>query len=228
MIEKNQNYKSKLPIVIHRSIKAKIFDYYIDRKKNYWAYSMGLYCFLYDTVRYQKNNRVWTTNSFIKKGTGLSERIIPQIKKDLIKMELIEIHRERNSQGKLGKQYIEVKFVWKPDAVERLFYQETDETVEYKIARELLINNFIPYEEIQSSQEYEFEPEVRGTETTLYADTFYFNDDYLLVAKASFHTYEENIDYIVPKEHVNEIILDIVSRYNFTFKGVLNALKAEL
>ncbi len=216
-------YKSELPIVVHQSIKAKIYDYYQNKKINYFLLALGLYVFFYDATRRQNNIRVWLTDSFIRKGTGIGQRILPTIKKDLTRMGLIEIHHPKKGSGVFGKRYIEVKFVWKPEAIDKLFYQESDETTEYKIARALLIGNFGYHEDIES-QGYEFEAEVNGGDVTLFADIFYFNDDEVLIARAGFHGGEEDFDYTVPSDRVGDIVRELAAGYKFSFKGVLNAL----
>lgn len=218
--------KSDLPVVIHSSVKAKIHDFYQNKKHNRWHYAISVYFFLYDTVRYQDNIRAWATNTFISKGTGIGINMIPAIKKDLIKMGLIAIHQDRKIDGTLDKIYIEVKFVWKPETLEKLFYREPESTTKYKIARELLVNNFKPHEEIGADY-YEFEAEVNGMDTVLTADTFFFNDDNVLVAKVKFCTVKDGYEYTVPSDRVGEIIIDLASSYKFSFSAILKTLNSK-
>lgn len=218
-------FKSELPVVIHQSIMAKIYDYYLSKKINHYLLALGLYTYLYSTVRRQNNIRVWVTDTFIRKGTGIGQRLLPTIKNDLIQMDLISIHHDRKVNGVLGKRYIEVKYVWKPEALEKLFYQEQSETTEYKIARRLLTENFNPYEEIVG-EAVEFDVEVNGRDEILWGDTFYFNDDEILIARVGFNGEEEVMEYTVPKNMVGEIITNLASNYKYTIKGVLNALQS--
>lgn len=217
-------YKSKLPLVIHQSIKAKIYDYYQDKKTNHFLLALGLYVFLYDTARHQNNIRVWATDTFIRKGTGIGQRLLPIIKKDLERMGLIEIYHTQDKNGVFHKRYIEVKYVWKPEAIDKLFYQEQNKTTEYKIAKALLVQNFNINEEIVPQEEFEFETEFNGYDVILSAESFFFNDDEVLVANTFINGEEKYFDYIVPSDRVGEIIMSLAGSYKFSLKGILYTL----
>jgi len=190
---------------------------------------MGLYCFLYDSARQQDNIRVWTTDKFICDGTGLGKRLLTAIKHDLINMGLIEVHHDRkSSSGVFGKRYIEVKYVWKPEAVDKLFYQEDSDTTRYKIARALLIENFQPYEEIEYAYDdlVEFEVEMNGRYELVHAESFYFNEDGQLIARVGFSGDEASFDYTVPTHRTGELIIDLANSYKFSFNGILKTLNS--
>lgn len=218
-----------LPVVIHDSIMSAIYSHFED-KKNHSGVTYAIYAFLYHTARRQNNIRVYATDTFIKKGTGIGDRSLRLAKKALIEMDLLEVIHDRKNGGVFGKRYIEVKFVWKPEALEKLFYQEQNETTEYKIARALLINNFNPYEEIELNDECEFDVVVNGNDVTLFANTFYFNDDSLLLAIGYLHSDmddESRFDYTITTDRMHDVIMSLAGSYKFSFNGILNTLNSD-
>lgn len=219
-----------LPIVIHDDILSRIYNYYLDRKINNTVIAYGVYVFLYKTVRIQGNNRVYATDTFIKKGTGIGSNKLKEIKRDLKDIGLIETIRPRNKQGMYeDKSYLEVKFVWKPETLDRLFCQESNEMIQYKIAKELLLTNFPNHEEIQSNQEYPYAFPIfkDGREDILYADTFYFDDEFLK-CEAEFGNSGNIITYTVPSDRVMEIILELADSYSYNFAAVKNVLSSKI
>lgn len=214
-----------LPVVIHDDVMSRIYNHF-QGKKNYTGITYGIYAFLYNTTRRQNNIRVYATDTFIKKGTGVGDRILLLVKKVLQEIGLIEIIHSHKEDGTFTKKYIEVKFVWKPESLDKLFYQEQNETTEYKIARELLVNNFEPYDEIESRMGHEFETEINGRTEYLSAVNFYFNEDEILVARAGFNGEDDSIDYTVPTPLVGDVIIDLANNYKFSFDAVLNTLNS--
>ena len=224
---KNSNYKSSLPLVIHPSINSKIYDFYQDKKSNRSLLAMGLYIYLYDSARRQNNNRVWLTDSFIRQGTGISKSMLLNIKKDLVAMELIEIHHERKNHGMFGKRFIEIKFVWKKPALDRLFYQEDSSVTEYKISKALLTCTFAPYQEMGSKDYFYFDTKLNGVDVKLQADIFYFNDEYKLIAAAEVVNSDGKMDYTIPSIRIKEVIEFLASSYGYRLSAVLRALQAK-
>lgn len=217
-----------LPVIIHDDIMSKIYNYYHEKNcKNDTGIAYAIYAFLYHTARRQNNIRVYATDTFIRNGVGIGSDKLKIIKRDLRIMGLIENIRHRNHKGHFTKEsYIEVKFVWKGETVEKLFNREKNLTTEYKVARALLINNFNPYEEIESSKGFEFEAVVNSQEIILYADKFYFNDDEVLIAITGFHDGEEDFDYTVTTDRINEVIIALVRNYKFSFNAVMHILSS--
>jgi len=217
----------KLPIVIHDDLLSKIYNYYKDKAINDTALASGVYTFLYKTARHQNNIRVFATDTFIKKGTGVGTDKLKKIKKDLKALDLIEIIRPRGANGKYTKEvYIEVKFVWKDSTLDKLFYNENTEVTRYKIARELLLENFDEYEDIEARNTYEFYVSINGHEEEISADSFYFEDD-LLKCTAEFKSGNTMENYTVPSSEVEDIILHLANCYNFNFNAINKVLQKE-
>lgn len=223
-----KNQSQCLPVVIHDDIMSMIYNYYHEgNRRNDTGLAYAIYAFLYHTARRQNNIRVYATDTFIRKGVGIGSDKLKVIKRDLRAMDLIEIIRPRDNKGHFtDKSYIEVKFVWKGETVDKLFYQENSSATEYKIARSLLINNFNPYEEIKSSELFEFNAVLNGQDASLFADSFYFDDNDVLVAIAGFHEGENDFDYTVTTEKVNDVIMVLARSYKFSFIAVMNTLSS--
>lgn len=215
----------QLPIVIYDDILSKIYNYYIDKKINNTAIAYGVYVFLYKTVRIQNNNRVYATDVFIRKGTGIGSNKLKEIKKDLKELELIKTIRPRNKQGLYeDKSYLEISFIWKPETLEKLFYQESSETIDYKIAKELLLCNFNEYEEISSSDGgFDFVIIVDGREEFICSDKFYLEDG-LLKCEAEFDS-GNSITYTIPTDRAYEIITKLADSYKYNFTAIKKVLK---
>lgn len=212
-----------LPIVIHDDILSRVYNYYKDKKINDTALLYGVYAFLYKTARIQNNIRVYANDTFIRNGTGIGKQKLMQIKKDLKELELIETIRPRDKNGHYTKEfYIEVKYVWKPEAADKLFYQEPTEQTRYKIARELLLCNFNEYEEIEANYT-EFEISVNGVDEVISTESFYFEDE-LLKCTADFNGGNQ-IEYTVPKVQAGEIIIELVNNYKFNFRAIDKVLQ---
>lgn len=223
--DKTSDDKQTLPIVIHDDILSKIYNYYKDKEKNDTALAYGVYTFLYKTARIQNNIRVYANDEFIKKGTGIGRDKLKQIKGDLKSLELIDTIRPRIKGKYTQVSYIEVKYVWKPETIDKLFYKESSETTLYKIARELLLNNFDDFEEIKLNYKYSFSIWINGKDEEIYAEYFYF-DSGLLKCTAAFQNGNE-IDYTVPESEVGEVIKDLADSYKFNFTAISNVLQKD-
>jgi len=211
--------KQVLPIVIHDDLLSKIYNYYKDKKINDTGLSYAVYIFLYKTARIQNNIRVYASDSFIRDGVGIGNNKLKEIKRDLRELELIETIRPRDKNGHFTKEfYIEVKFVWKNETLDKLMYQEATEQTLYKLARELLLTNFDEYEEIETETEYEFNIVVNGREETITTNSFYFEDG-LLKCTAEFSC-ENTYEYTVPTEQVAEIVQELANGYKFNFNAI--------
>ena len=211
--------KQVLPIVIHDDLLSKIYNYYKDKKINDTGLSYAVYIFLYKTARIQNNIRVYASDSFIREGVGIGTDKLKEIKRDLRELKLIETIRPRDKNGHFTKEvFIEVKFIWKNETLDKLMYQEATEQTLYKLAKELLLTNFDEYEEIKSNTEYEFNIVVNGREEIITADSFYF-DEGLLKCTAEF-SYENTYEYTVPTEQVAEIVQELANGYKFNFNAI--------
>jgi len=211
--------KEVLPIVIHDDLLSKIYNYYKDKKINDTGLSYAVYIFLYKTARVQNNIRVYASDSFIREGVGIGNNKLKKIKRDLRELGLIETIRPRGKNGHFTKEfYIEVKFIWKNETLDKLMYQEATEQTLYKLARELLLTNFDEYEEIKSNINYEFNIVVNGREEIIIADSFYFEEGILkcTVEFVTGNTYE----YTVPTEQVGEIVQELANGYKFNFNAI--------
>lgn len=213
----------ELPIVLHTNIVRIIQGYYSDKPKNRFRDAMALYIFLYATTRRQNNIRVWAKDTFILKGTGIGKRTLPSIKRDLERMGLIKLHRERKPNGQMGQTYIEVQVVWKPEPIEKLFRQERNEDTEYKIARALLIENFKEYEAISCDGYIDFDVDMDGKKT-VWANTFFFDEEDVLIA----HDTEMGFYYTVPTHRVGEVIKTLASGYKFSYSAILRVLDSRV
>ena len=214
---------SKLPIVIHDDILSKVYNYYKGKERNDTGIAYGVYTFLYKTARVQNNIRVYASDSFIREGVGIGKDKLKEIKKDLRVLELIETIRPRDDKGHFTKEfYIEVKFVWKNETLKKLFYQEDTIQTRYKIARELLKQNFEECETIKANNAYEFEITVNGVNEIITTEEFYIEDD-LLKCTALFNG-GNTIEYIVPTSRAGEIIQELANRYKFNFNAITTVL----
>jgi hypothetical protein len=210
------------PIVIHISVLDTIYNFYAGRNKNRWYATVSLYTFLYTTARKQKTQRVWATDEFIHKGTGLSRRVITEAKNDLKRIGLIDIHKERDKDGRIKKTYIELRLIWKSETIKKLFYQEQDESTEYKIARNLLLNNFGEEYRFKTEYSYSFYIEMNGFDVDMETDVFFFRDELLMCEALIKDSDVEEV--IVPTSLVEEIIKDIVSMYSYKIGAVYASL----
>lgn len=212
-----------LPVVIHDDILSKIYNYYQDKPTNDTGLAYGIYTFLYKTARIQNNIRVYANDTFIRNGVGVGKQKLMQVKKDLKELGLIETIRPRDKNGHFTKEfYIEVKYVWKSETADKLFYQEPTEQTRYKIARELLLCNFNEYEEIEANY-YEFEISVNGVDEIITTESFYFEDE-LLKCTAEFISGNE-IEYTVPSEQAGEIIIELANSYKYNFNAIDRVLQ---
>lgn len=221
--------KKKLPIVIYDDVLSLIYNFYLEKRIKNTAVAIAFYLFLYKTVRIQENIRVYATDSFIKKGLGIGTNKLKEVKRDLKEMGLIETIRPRNKQGMFeDKTYTEVKFIWKPETLDKLFYSESSDETEIKIAKELLLNNFGANESIKSNINdfYTFIIFKDGQEVELSADSFYF-DDGLLKCEAEFGLSGNTITYTIPSDRVAEIVLDLANSYTFNFKTIQKTLNTK-
>ena len=142
-------------------------------------------------------------------------------------MGLIQIHHERKSYGVFGKRFIEIKFVWKKEALDKLFYQEDSSVTEYKISKALLVSNFVPYQEMKAKDYFYFDAKLKGVDLQLRADMFYFNEEYKLLAWAEVVNSDGKIDYTIPKLRIKEVIEHLASSYSYRLSAVLRALQAK-
>lgn len=226
-MEKNGSHshsKEELPVVIHISIFTKVYEYFKAKGKlSKYVEAIGMYAYLYQLARKQPNIRIWATIEYISRGTGLTRKKVISIKSDLVKIGLLEIHKEPNTKGKFGKTYIEVKFVWKPETLQKLFYQEQNETTQYKISKALLLEYFGEGYKFETEEMYDFELEMNGVDVVISSNLFYFDDNRLvcdgIVSAAT------EVDYfIVPTDRVNEIIREIASMYTYKTEVIYKAL----
>jgi len=214
---------SKLPVVIHDDILSKVYNFYKDKSINDTGIAYGVYIFLYKTARIQNNVRVYASDSFIREGVGIGKNKLMHVKRDLKEMGLIETIRPRDKNGHFTKEfYIEVKFVWKSETTDKLFYQEATNQTRYKIARELLLQNFNEYEEIEAGY-YEFEISINGRDETIATESFYFEDE-ILKCTASFNGGNQ-IEYTVPSVQAGDIIIELANNYKFSFKAIDKVLQ---
>ena len=106
-IEEEQYDKQQEPIVLSK-ITSDIF-----LKQENPAELIALYWFYYYTAKWQGTNQAKATTLYAAKGLKWSENKVRRVKKQLIKLELIEDRRgERNKKGAFGNCYIYVKFIW--------------------------------------------------------------------------------------------------------------------
>ena len=215
--------KKTLPIVIHDDILSKIYNYYQDKHINDTGLAYGVYTFLYKTARIQNNIRVYASDTFIRQGVGIGSNKLKEIKKDLRELELIETIRPRDAKGHFTKEfYIEVKYVWKNETMKKLFYQEDSMKTRYKIAKELLKQNFDEYEPIKTHNTYEFETVFNGQEEIIYTDEFYLEND-LLKCTAEFDS-GNTIEYTVPTSRAGEIMQELANGYKYNFNAIAKVL----
>lgn len=220
--------KKEAPIVIHTSKVKIIDDFYKDKnKKNDIGIAKGLYLELYYSVRLQSTNRVWANINFLSKKLGVGKDRVIRIRKDLVSMGLIK-YIESTTKGLKNKSYIEVNHIWRNETTEKLFYQETTEMTMYKIARNLLLNNFNEYEAIEPNFEYSFdEVEMNNASVDLIVEHFYFADS-ILIAKCYLSINEEEYHYTIPTNQAMEIVMKLADSYKYSFKGIVNALQSNI
>jgi len=72
----------------------------------------ALYGFYYYTAKWQKTNQPKATTSFVAKGIGWGRDKVISVKKDLIKLGLIEDSIHKGPNGKISGYYIKVNFIW--------------------------------------------------------------------------------------------------------------------
>ena len=210
-----------LPIVIKDNVLSAIYTYYQDIQRNDTSYAYAVYLFLYKTARIQNNIRVYADDVFIRKGVAIGEKMLKRVKADLVRMKLIEYHQDR-TKGVFSHKYIEVKYVWTPKKMDMLFYQEQTATTRYKIARGLLFHNFDEYEEITISNEYDFIIQLNNKECNLSVEYIFIDGD-MFKAKCLIDG-GNYIDYLLPTTIIEEIILDAVSNYKFSFDAIFKTL----
>ncbi len=212
-----------LPIVIYDDILSKVYNFYKDKDINNTGIAYGVYVFLYKTARIQNNIRVYASDNFIREGVGIGRDRLKQVKKDLKEMGLIETIRPRDKNGHFTKEfYTEVKFIWKSETTDKLFYQESTKQTRYKIARELLLLNFDEYNEIEADY-YEFEISINGRDETIETESFYFENG-ILKCIASFNG-DNQIEYTVPSEQAGDIIIELANNYKFSFNAIDKVLQ---
>lgn len=224
MAELNRDKKLFLPVVVNIDTLSKIYNFYEDKKINNHAYALSVYMFLYKTARMQNNIRTYANNEFIKKGVGISSEKLNQVKKDLKEMELIETIRPRDKNGQYtSKSYIEVKYVWKKETLHKLLYQESDEILKYKIAKNLLMSLYSDFENIEDNLiMHEIPLTIHNKEEVIDACSFYFEDN-LLKGNTAFSGGEFN--FTVPTDRVSEIILSLVSQEEYSFETINKILQ---
>jgi len=228
MKKRKEDKKKLYPIVVEEDILSKIHNFYKGKKKNRTSDAYSMYIFCYKTARIQKNIRIWADNTFIKEGLGLSAEKVSLVKKDLKEMGLIEQIRPRERNGQFSKKsFIEVKYVWKEETIEKLFNQESQETLKYKIAKNLLMNLYSNLEPIYSQDElgldFEIEIEIHGKREMITANYFYF-DDGRLKFNTEFSQGGE-FDFTVKKDKMFEWILYLAKQEQYSFDTINKILQ---
>ncbi len=224
----SQLNKDLLPILIWDGVLSKMYNYYDGKSPNNHAYAVSVYMFLYKSARIQGNIRVLAKDVFIKKGVGISSAKLAQVKRDLTQMKLIKTIRPREKNGQYSTEsYIEVKYVWHPEKIDKLAYQESDETLKYKIAKKLLLNLYPNLEPIYPQNEggfdFEIDIEIHGEKEVVYANYFYFENN-LLKASTAFSQGGE-FDFTIPTDKVSELILYLASQEQYSFDSVNEILQ---
>lgn len=196
---------------------------YYEDKRNNFAIAMSLYVFLYANGRRQDNQRVWATDNFIRKGTGLSRQKLLQAQRDLDAMGLVEFGMRRSNNGKFEKSYRKVIHMWKPEALNKLFSQENNETLEYKLAKKLLQHIYSDGSPIEPMKDFMCELEIRGKMDEHFVEYFYFEDD-LLKCLIEFSK-GDPLEYTVPTSKVKEIVLALAEEQQYSFETLRSLLK---
>ena len=175
---KRKPFPDGLPIVIHTGIVSMMYKYY-HGGKIYLAMALGLYIYYYYTARFQGNVRVHAKDVFMRKGTGIGQKLIAKLKNDLVNMGLIEFQRGKTKDGRFTKTYTKVNYVWGKEAFDKLNHQDDYETKRYKIARAMLMHYHGEDEIIHSDELMEFETEKDGMDLCITASEFTFSDGHL-------------------------------------------------
>ena len=213
------------PIIMYDDLLSKIYNFYKDKKINNHANTLSLYVFLYKTARIQNNIRVYAKDVFIKKGVGISTEKLRHSKSDLQEMGLIKIIRPRDKNGRYTPEsYIEVSYVWKKKTIDKLLYQESDETLRYKIAKKLLMDEYSDFESIYPQNDLDFEIEVNlhGKKEVLFASYFYFENNIL---KFNTELSGGECNFTLPTEKVNDILLYLANKEEYTFESINRILQ---
>lgn len=81
---------------------------------------ISLYAFYYYTAKWQKTNQPYATIGYVSKGLKIGEHKVRRIKKELIKLGLIEDLQTTDASGKITGHYVLVKFIWRAETVKQL------------------------------------------------------------------------------------------------------------
>ena len=76
---------------------------------------IALYCFYYYTAKWQRTNKPKCTTIYTANGLHWAEERVRTIKKELIRLQLIEDICCRNSENRIIAWYIKVNFIWSSD-----------------------------------------------------------------------------------------------------------------
>lgn len=228
MAQQTDKKNEYLPIVIYVDTLSKMYKFYEGKSPNNHAYATALYIFLYKSARMGNNVRVHHKDVFIKKGIGISSEKLAQVKRDLTEMGLMETIRPRDNNGRYtSERYLKVKYVWSKEKIDKLAYQESDETLKFKIAKKLLLNSYPNLEPIYSEDEAGFDfgidIEIHGKKEVIYASYFYFEDN-LLKGSTEFSQGGE-FNFTIPTDRVSELILYLASQERYSFDSINDVLQ---
>lgn len=94
-------------------------------REDHYSDLIGLYTFYYYTAKWQRTNQVRAVTGYVAKALNWTEERVQKRKNSLRSLGLIEDIRTRTNGGKMGKNYIRVKFIWGKEAVNRLLNEPT-------------------------------------------------------------------------------------------------------
>ena len=74
-------------------------------------------------VNYQKTNSIWHTDEFVKRGLKWGDARLKSAKEFLKEHNLVEEFQVKDENGKFGKKFIKVGYVWKQETKKELLNQ---------------------------------------------------------------------------------------------------------
>lgn len=95
------------PIVLSKSL----LDIFLKQKNP--ADLIALYTFYYYVAKWQGTNQPWANDKFCMKGLQWGDSRLRNTKKKLIELNLIEVIRNIDNDGKVIKWFVKVHFIWK-------------------------------------------------------------------------------------------------------------------
>ena len=109
--------------------------------------SIALYCFYYNTAKWQRTNSIKSVTGYTAKGLRWTEERVRKIKSILKALKLIEDIVSRNDKNQVTGHYIKVNFIWSKANVERISHPKdfpdggNSQTVEIPEGNALSPNN---------------------------------------------------------------------------------------